>query len=380
MGRFAGLIATLLAGICSLWLTSCAIPQVSAEDRLFLNLSLEYLGRYELPQQDFEGTPVGGLSAITYDVQRDRFYALSDDRGNLAPPRFYALKLEVPTEPTADLGSVTIEQVTLLKDEAGNLYPANQLDPEGMGLSPRQSLLIVSEGDAADVPRLDEYDLASGQLKTRFRIPERYLPSEDEAETKGVQNNLSFESLTINAVPGSTAWVEPFRLFMATEGPLQQDLDDDIAIAPKNRFLHYLIGQDQSTLISEHLYPLDIGPTGTLLTGLSELLTLDQGGHFLALERSLGFKGFDIRLYQLSTGGATDISTVESLKGDVSTIQPIQKRLLLNLASADLPLDNFEGMTLGPDLSGGDRSLILISDNNFEAQLPTQILVFRLRQ
>lgn len=167
---------------------------------------------------------------------------------------------------------------------------------------------------------------------------------------------------------------------MATEGPLQQDLDDDIAIAPKNRFLHYLIGQDQSTLISEHLYPLDIGPTGTLLTGLSELITLDQGGHFLALERSVGFKGFDVRLYQLATGGATDISTVASLKGNTGGLQPIQKRLALNLAAQNLPLDNFEGMTLGPDLPGGDRSLILISDNNFEANIPTQLLIFRLRQ
>lgn len=378
MGRLFQLIAVLLSFVGSFFLTSCSLPQVSAEDRLFLDLSLDYLGRYELPQQDFEGTTVGGLSAITYDVQRDRFYALSDDRGNIAPPRFYTLRLDVPTAPTTAPGQIAIEQVTQLKDAAGKPYAPNQLDPEGLALSPRQSLFVVSEGDTADIPQLNEYDLDSGQLQTRFRLPERYLPEESAA--KGVQNNLSFESLTINALPGSAAWVEPFRVFLATEGPLQQDLDADVAIAPKNRFLHYLIGQDQSTLISEHLYPLDMGPTGTLLTGLSELLTLDQGGHFLAMERSLGFKGFDIRLYQLSSGGATDISTVESLKGDVSGIQPIQKRLLLNLADLDVPLDNFEGMTLGPDLPGGDRSLILISDNNFEADQPTQVLAFRLKQ
>ncbi|WP_346289529.1 esterase-like activity of phytase family protein [Sphaerothrix gracilis] len=378
MGRLFQLIAVLLSFVGSFFLTSCSLPQVSAEDRLFLDLSLDYLGRYELPQQDFEGTTVGGLSAITYDVQRDRFYVLSDDRGNIAPPRFYTLRLDVPTAPTTTLGQIAIEQVTQLQDAAGKPYAPNQLDPEGLALSPRQSLFVVSEGDTADIPQLNEYDLDGGQLQTRFRLPERYLPEESAA--KGVQNNLSFESLTINALPGSAAWVEPFRVFLATEGPLQQDLDADVAIAPKNRFLHYLIGQDQSTLISEHLYPLDMGPTGTLLTGLSELLTLDQGGHFLAMERSLGFKGFDIRLYQLSSGGATDISTVESLKGDVSGIQPIQKRLLLNLADLDVPLDNFEGMTLGPDLPGGDRSLILISDNNFEADQPTQVLAFRLKQ
>lgn len=197
--------------VCGFWLMSCSIPQVKAEDRLFLDLSADYLGRYELPQQDFEGTTVGGLSAITYDMQRDRFYALSDDRGSISPPRFYTLKLDIPTEATSeladDLVEVAIEQVTLLKDETGNPYGANQLDAEGIALSPRQSLFIVSEGDAASRPLLGEYDLASGQIKTRFRIPDRYLPPEPDSDTgaKGVQNNLGFESLTINAVPGSAA-------------------------------------------------------------------------------------------------------------------------------------------------------------------------------
>jgi hypothetical protein len=69
------LLALLLA-IMPL-LTSCDLPQVSAEDRLFLNLSVDFLGDYQLPKQPFKGTRVGGLSGITYDRQRDRFYAIS---------------------------------------------------------------------------------------------------------------------------------------------------------------------------------------------------------------------------------------------------------------------------------------------------------------
>ncbi|HEY9660285.1 MAG TPA: endonuclease/exonuclease/phosphatase, partial [Allocoleopsis sp.] len=48
------------------FLSGCSLPQVRAEDRLFLPLSLDFLGSYALPRQDFEGTPVGGLSGITY--------------------------------------------------------------------------------------------------------------------------------------------------------------------------------------------------------------------------------------------------------------------------------------------------------------------------
>ena len=103
----------------------------------------------------------------------------------------------------------------------------------------------------------------------------------------GIRDNLSLESLTINAPSGAAGMIEPFRLFTAAESSLVQDYNEDPAQPLNTRFLHYLIGQNQSTLIAEHLYPLDLEPPGTLLNGLSELLVIDQGGHFLALERAL---------------------------------------------------------------------------------------------
>ncbi|MEM9089171.1 MAG: hypothetical protein AAGC93_10545, partial [Cyanobacteria bacterium P01_F01_bin.53] len=53
---------------------------VSAEDRLFVDLSMSLVGHAVLPKQSFDGEPVGGISAIAYDVPRDRLYALSDNR------------------------------------------------------------------------------------------------------------------------------------------------------------------------------------------------------------------------------------------------------------------------------------------------------------
>lgn len=368
----------------TLMLTGCELPQVSAEQRLFLPLSLDLVGLYTLPPQTFEDTPVGGISAIAYDLQRDRFYALSDDRGRLAPSRFYTLKLD--GLPNA-LDAVTIESVTLLRDAEGELFPVDSLDPEGMALSPRNTLIISSEGIQASnsPPRLLEFDRDSGVLLTEFRLPDRYLPSPDPENpdgeiVQGVQDNLSLEALTVSGVPSRGTWVEPFRLFVATEGPLLQDVNEDFAIAPKNRLLHYLIGQDQSTLISEHIYPLDIGPTGSLVNGLSELLSLDQAGHFLALERTFGLKGFGVKLYQLATGGATDSSTIASVKDEMTSIVPIQKQLLLDLSTLDIPLDNFEAMTLGMPMANNNQSLLLVSDDNFDEAQTTQFLLFKLQQ
>lgn len=374
-------------------LTGCALPQVSAESRIFLPLKAELLDVAILPKQTFAETVVGGLSAITYDINRDVFYALSDDRGSLAPPRFYTLKIATNTgaaNPT--IQSVQVTNVTFLKDAEGQVYESGRLDAEGMRLSPRSSLFISSEGVAAtnSPPSLNEYDLETGMLKTAFRLPERFLSAEstdaeifvDPAEApQGIRDNQGFEALALSAT-SLDGEREPFRLFMATESALGQDFSDDPTVPLNSRFLHYLIGPGQSTLISEHAYPLSLEPMGAVSNGLSELLTVDRGGHFLALERVFGIRGFEIKLFQIATGSATDISTLARLSS-LEGINPIRKQLLLDFATLDLPvdaIDNLEGMTLGPPLPDGSASLWMISDDNFTDEQTTQIWLLRLTQ
>ena len=56
----------------------------------------------------------------------------------------------------------------------------------------------------------------------------------------------------------------------------------------------------------------------------------------------------------------------------------MEKSLLLDLRTLGLPLDNIEGMAIGPTLPDGRRSLILVSDDNFAATQFTQFLLFAL--
>jgi hypothetical protein len=253
----------------------------------------------------------------------------------------------------------------------------------------RQSLFISSEGVSQDgvLPFIDEFDRETGQWLSRLPIPKRFLPGTEgdkpDGKPVGVQNNLGFESLTINANGSVDGRLEPFRLFTATESALQQDLPE--AASPDQpaptplRFLHYLVGDSQTTLLAEHLYRVEPAASGTT-RGLTELLTLDQGGHFLSLERSFGaLSGFGSELFQIATGPATDISGIGSLKGDTTGITAIYKRSLLNLQDIGISLDNLEGMTLGPRLSDGTRSLLLVSDDNFNPAQGTQFLLFRIR-
>ena len=90
-------------------------------------------------------TPVGGLSAITYDRQRDRFYALSDDQSLFAPARFYTLKLTRNSTDSENIGiqKIDIESVTFLTDKDGNTYPKGSIDPEGIALSPQTKCIYL---------------------------------------------------------------------------------------------------------------------------------------------------------------------------------------------------------------------------------------------
>jgi hypothetical protein len=136
-------------------LTSCAIPQLRAEDRLFLPVTVELLDVYNLPPQEFAGTTVGGLSALAYDRPRDRLYALSDDRGRYGPARFYTLSITLGRGEAGQprFESVKIDAVTPLLDTEGNPYPEGSIDPEGLALSPRDTLVSLIARRVGRSPR-----------------------------------------------------------------------------------------------------------------------------------------------------------------------------------------------------------------------------------
>lgn len=374
---------------CAIALFACSLPQVQAEDRIFLDLSLEFLDAYTLDRQVVEDTPVGGLSGLTYDRQRDRFYAISDDRSKLAPARFYTLDVKLNPPNGNHINSIAIEGVTFLKNDDGQTYKQGHIDPEDIALSPNQTVFVVSEGDPRYQedgidPFIQEYDLATGDSIQAFSLPPYYIPDAPEAEqTRGVQTNLGFEALTLNN-GGSIPNGEPFRVFVATESALVQDASAPLSDAntlpegEKVRLLHYLVTDNRPSLLAEHLYRLDAAPLMTPSNGLTDLVSIDPGGHFLSLERTYGLGGFGAKIFQLAFGDATDISGHETLQGDMSNVIPIRKRLMLDLKDLDIPLDNLEGMTLGPLLPDGSQSLLLVSDDNFLEEQTTQFLLFRL--
>jgi hypothetical protein len=365
--------ALCVFGIC-VFLTSCA-SRAAQPPTLSSNTSLEFLGEYRIPNKfQLDGVKLGGLSGLTYDPQKGVFYAISDDRSNHGPARFYTLK--VITDQNSKLQKVEVIKATPLKDADGKIYPANTIDTEAIALSPRSTLFITSEGERSIgiPPMVGEFNLATGQLQRKLKLPDRYLP--DQKNSRGVQNNLAFESLTIASAGMAT---DPLYLFTATENPLIQDQSSnkDSSEPLKNRWLQYLVGE-QTGPLADYTYQLEPPPLGVIEHGLSEIQAIDNSGNFLSLERSLSLMGFKIKVFQAFTGRATDVSRVPSLAGN-SGVVPIEKKLVLDLDDLKIRLDNIEGMAIGPNLPGGGKMLLMVSDNNFRRLQINQVLLFRLR-
>ncbi|MHC5935867.1 esterase-like activity of phytase family protein [Nostoc sp.] len=337
--------------------------------------SIEFIGEATLPKGlIFKKTEVGGLSGITYDAKNNLYYAISDDRAQKAAARFYTLKIDLSKGVLQKGGVIPVSITTLLNENVQTFRPG-ETDTEGIALTNQATVFISSEGDAGKLinPFIKEFSLSSGREIKTLPIPNKFLP--DKTSKKGIRNNLAFESLTITP--------DKKHIFTATENALIQD---GIAAKPNIgspcRILQYNLLNNQPE--KEFLYQTEpVAPflnlIGKFASGLPDLLALDNQGHFLSLERSFTGLGFAISLFQVSLEGADDIHKIDSLLAvDSKNIKPVKKKLLLDLRTLDVLLDNIEGLTIGAKLPDGQQSLILVSDNNFNSLQRTQILAFKI--
>lgn len=340
---------------------------------------VDYLGRALFPTAYlFQDTEVGGLSGITFDAGEDVYYLLSDDRGDRDPARFYTASINL-SDGRLDNGDVVFTGMTALRDNSGDPFVPGTIDPEGIAITNNNRLIISSEGalaaDPVVPPFISEFNL-NGQRLRDYNLPDKFVPSVDG--TQGVRSNLAFEGVTIRP--------DEQEVYAIVENALAQD---GPAAGLNQKTLSRLVAFDRSTAQpkQEVVYAADAvaeAPApegGETSAGVADILALDNNGSFLMLERSYSEgKGFTVRLYLARAQGALDVSDVAALKPagakNPYEVQPsVQKELLLDFDSLGLPfVDNIEGMTFGPTLEDGRRTLILVSDNNFLPPLPSQVI------
>jgi hypothetical protein len=116
--------------------------------------------------------------------------------------------------------------------------------------------------------------------------------------------------------------------------------------------------------------------------GISDVL-MASASQLLILER--GFRkdwGNTVRIFRVDvplqdTDGSTPVLQKHALMFDLLDVQPNLEPLgrFGNMWSKKLggTLENFEGMTWGPVLSSGKRTLLLVSDDNFLKDAPDEL-------
>ncbi|MDV3128339.1 esterase-like activity of phytase family protein [Mycobacterium sp. 21AC1] len=345
----------LLAG--ALILAGCATPPGSAPE-------LHYLGQTQLRAgMTLDHTLIGGLSGISYDPAGRQYYIVSDDRSAKAPARFYTARIPVSGN---GIGDVEFVETRPWLDRDGRPFgpldaaahpPVIPPDAEGIAFDPqRQRLYWSSEGERReDGVRLDPWvrigGLDGGYLG-EFVLPDPLLMTGPD---HGARQNKALEGLSLSP--------DGRHLWAAMEGPVSQDgpLPDEHhgALTRITRF-----DVETGAADAEYTYPLDpvsAGPGGD--NGLSDLVALDDGT-FLIIERGYGTH-VSARIYRARiTEGSTELT--KTLAVDLTATPGLS------------PLDNIEGITLGPKLPDGRQSVILVSDDNFSPTQVTQFLLFAM--
>ncbi|MBA2675105.1 esterase-like activity of phytase family protein [Ramlibacter sp.] len=347
---------------------ACAVPSLgTAPPRL------RRIGEATLAHRlKFQDTVVGGLSALDHDPARGSWVALSDDRSELGPARFYTLSIGIGPDALA----VQLRGVHLLRQADGSTYPARHQggdvpDPEGMRLLPSGNLLWSSEGDIARglSPALREIQ-ADGSHVRDFALPPM-LRARPAADKSGPRNNLALEGLALTP-DGRGAWA-------AMENALQQDGPIPTAEAPGGPCRITLFDVAGGTPLRQLAYVPDaiparaIPPGAFADNGVSEILMADAD-RMLVLERAFMMgRGFSLRLYQVDVREGSDTLAVPQLAP--GNHRPAPKTLLADFAQLGLArLDNLEGMCWGPPGAGGARTLVFVSDDNFNPLQVTQFV------
>jgi hypothetical protein len=311
-----------------------------------------------LPFRDqVDGLKVGGLSGIVR-APDGTWLAVVDNEGE-TPARVFRLVFTVGENgPTAaEEGRPVARQAIRLEGFNGKNF-----DGEGLALTPSGNLLVSSETE----PSIREFSLV-GKLLRELPVPALFLTGKG----RGIRGNQGFESLSLSP-DGRTLWT-------ANERALQQDAPDEKDRPSPVRLLRYERQGDRFVPGAQLVYEVDpiADPPakGFSVRGLAEILAL-PGGDLLALEREyVEGRGMKIQLFHVSTAGATDVSGLDALAGESWT--PVRKTLVYDFAQAGFLPDNIEGISFGPRLADGSRTLVLVSDNNFELLQQTQVIALR---
>ena len=355
------------------------VPSLSAASPVG---ELRLIGVQTIAREKFSDTVVSGLSGIDYDAAADRWVAISDDKSEQGPGRYYTLQLDYDA---TGFRAATVVGMQALKQPGGRDYPneANAQsgdvvpDFEAIRLDPRDgSVWYTHEGLRR--PQTNPFvrqGARDGRFVAEWPVPAQLLFAAEKGT--GARFNETFEGLSF--APGGATW------WIGMEGALQQDRApagsgqrDPVRFTELDRagrvVRQVAYGRDPVVPgIAEGEFA-DSGVSEILAVSPDTLLVLERSGSRTRADKVWRFGAL---LFEADVSGADDVSAITAL-GD-QPAKPAAKRLLYDFSRAGLPhIDNLEGLAFGRKLSNGHDTLVVLADDNFAATQVNQVWVFEI--
>ncbi|MEO5942294.1 MAG: esterase-like activity of phytase family protein [Ferruginibacter sp.] len=346
--------------------------------------TVHFLGQYVVPYNfQYNNTTVGGLSGIDYNPSDKNYYMISDDRSAINPARYYSAHISFTDK---GIDSVNFTGVHYLLQPDGKVYPNSKQDPyhtpdpEAMRFNPITNQFIwSSEGERIVKPGevvLENPAVTSiepgGKYIDTFSLPSNLLMS---AKENGPRQNSVLEGLT---------FTDNYKtLLVSVEEPLYEDgPPSNVNQGTMTRIMKFDVRSGKN--ISQYAYPLDpvahppIPENAFKINGIPDILSIGKN-KLLVMERSYstGRLACTIKVFMADMTEATDVKNIYSLQND-KNYKPITKKPLVNMDDLGIYIDNVEGVTFGPVLPNGKRSLVFVADNNFNPLEKTQFLLFEI--
>ena len=344
----------------------------------------------------------GGFgSDITY-TGHDNVFLAAPDRGPFDGltdipylDRFYFLHITTDVNaPFPNIRTILLD-TRFLKNETGENFVgaagafANsdlatlRLDPEGIRVGPNGSFYISDEYG----PYVFEFN-RQGHLIRRIQVPPKFFisnpssnPNTELLNTAGRQANRGMEGLAIS--PDGKALFGMMQNALIQDNGLVSGSTDRLGL--NNRILKIDLATGET---HEYVYVLDAINRGQ---GVCEILAINDH-EFLVVERD---NRSNLQtppqaptrktIYKIDLTGATDVSGIASLPAGAlpAGVTPVSKQLFIDLLDPVLNLaatipEKIEGLAWGPDLPDGRHLLYVISDNDLNPSLATQIYAFAI--
>lgn len=318
------------------------------------SIELKFLDEFILGDDVMvDSTLVGGLSGIDHNGRT--YYLASDDPSK---PRYYKATILVDAFKITD---IIFYQVVHIKDTT------RYFDLESIRYDTRSGkVVLTSEGHikSGKDPALFTVN-ALGEGPHYYNLPEDFYSSSEA----GPRHNGSLEGLSMS-LDSQGYWV-------GMELPLEKDGSEPQIKVTNSPVRITHIDPDINRPMKQFAYFLEaIAKTPTedfAINGLTDILQYDTD-RFIIVERSfskgLGDEANTVKLFDVDASQATNVLKIDQLSN--ASFEPASKTLIMDFEAhrdqlTNKSIDNIEGLCFGPVLPNGNRTLILVADNNFNA-------------